>query len=109
MSMLSPYLPDDFGLAHAAAIGLIVVLWGFYTPILRQIGEARELALERQHHRTRRPVTLFADDDFLNAFVTQHPSVRVALLLNDDGEQTLKQRLITNEMTLHVIARTKNK
>lgn len=32
---------------------------------------------------------LFADDDFLNAFVTQHPSVRVALLLNDDGEQSL--------------------
>ncbi|HBK4598798.1 (2,3-dihydroxybenzoyl)adenylate synthase EntE [Klebsiella michiganensis] len=32
---------------------------------------------------------LFADDDFLNAFVTQHPSVRVALLLNDYGEQSL--------------------
>ena len=32
---------------------------------------------------------LFADDDFLNAFVAQHPSVRVALLLNDDGEQSL--------------------
>jgi non-ribosomal peptide synthetase component E (peptide arylation enzyme) len=32
---------------------------------------------------------LFADDDFLNAFVAQHPSVRVALLLNDGGEQSL--------------------
>jgi 2,3-dihydroxybenzoate-AMP ligase len=38
------------------------------------------LIADREH-------ALFADDDFLNAFVAQHASVRVALLLNDGGER----------------------
>ena len=40
------------------------------------------LIADREH-------ALFADDDFLNAFVAQHASVRVALLLNDGGERSL--------------------
>ncbi|VUS77564.1 (2,3-dihydroxybenzoyl)adenylate synthase EntE [Klebsiella spallanzanii] len=40
------------------------------------------LIADREH-------ALFANDVFLNAFVEQHPSVRVALLLNDSGEQSL--------------------
>lgn len=39
------------------------------------------LIADREH-------ALFADDDFLNAFVAQHASVRVALLLNDGGERS---------------------
>jgi len=33
MNGLATYLPEGFGLAHAAAILLILALWGFYTPI----------------------------------------------------------------------------
>jgi uncharacterized membrane protein len=50
MNPLLIYLPLDFGLAHATAIGLIVVLWGFYTPILRLIGRG---SLNSQLHVVR--------------------------------------------------------
>ncbi|WP_421693925.1 DUF599 domain-containing protein [Aestuariivirga sp.] len=50
MSVLNLSLPDDFGLAHGAAIGLIIVLWGFYTPILRQLGRG---SLNSQLHAVR--------------------------------------------------------
>jgi len=50
MNPLTEYLPLDFGLAHATAIGLIVALWGFYTPILRLIGRG---SLNSQLHVVR--------------------------------------------------------
>ena len=40
------------------------------------------LVADRQH-------ALFADDSFLNGFIEQHPSVRVALLRGDSGEYDL--------------------
>ncbi|MGE0971436.1 (2,3-dihydroxybenzoyl)adenylate synthase EntE [Klebsiella sp. WOUb02] len=40
------------------------------------------LIADRQH-------ALFADDSFLNGFIDQHPSVRVALLRGDSGEYDL--------------------
>ncbi|MEI7600172.1 MAG: DUF599 domain-containing protein [Aestuariivirga sp.] len=52
MSTLMAYLPLDFGLAHAAAIVLILVLWGFYTPILGMLGRGSfnsQLHVVRMH------------------------------------------------------------
>ncbi|MTH44851.1 (2,3-dihydroxybenzoyl)adenylate synthase EntE [Intestinirhabdus alba] len=48
----------------------------------RQIEPALLIA-DRRH-------PLFADDDFLNAFVVEHATVRVVQLLNDDGEHNLQ-------------------
>lgn len=50
MSELATYLPDGFGLAHAAAIVLILALWGFYTPILKLLGRG---SLNSQLHAVR--------------------------------------------------------
>ena len=50
MSILSAYLPTDFGLPHALAVALIFGLWGFYTPILRLIGRG---SLNTQLHAVR--------------------------------------------------------
>lgn len=36
---------------------------------------------------------LFAADDFLNAFVSEHSSLRVVLLLNDEGEHNLQNAI----------------
>ncbi|HED3136964.1 (2,3-dihydroxybenzoyl)adenylate synthase EntE [Citrobacter farmeri] len=41
------------------------------------------LIADRQH-------ALFADNDFLNAFITQHKTIRVVHLLNDSGEHCLE-------------------
>lgn len=40
------------------------------------------LIADREH-------ALFADDSFLNGFIAEHPSLRVALLRNDGGERDL--------------------
>jgi uncharacterized membrane protein len=50
MSILAPYLPVDFNLSHAIAIGLIFGLWGLYTPILKVIGRG---SLNMQLHAVR--------------------------------------------------------
>jgi uncharacterized membrane protein len=50
MSTLLAYLPLDLGLAHAAAILLILALWGFYTPILGMLGRG---SLNSQLHAVR--------------------------------------------------------
>ena len=50
MSEFMPYLPMGFGLPHAAAVGLIFALWGFYTPILKLIGRG---SLNTQLHAVR--------------------------------------------------------
>ena len=50
MSELATYLPEGFGLAHAAAIVLILALWGFYTPILKLLGRG---SLNSQLHAVR--------------------------------------------------------
>ena len=50
MSMLNAYLPLGFGIAHLAAIVMILGLWGFYTPILRVIGRG---SLNTQLHAVR--------------------------------------------------------
>jgi len=50
MSTLQVYLPEGFGLAHAAAIVLILALWGFYTPILGLLGRG---SLNSQLHAVR--------------------------------------------------------
>ena len=50
MSMLAPYLPPGFGVAHGAAIVLILALWGFYTPILGLLGRG---SLNSQLHAVR--------------------------------------------------------
>ena len=50
MSTLTAYLPLGFGVAHLAAIALILGLWGFYTPILKLIGRG---SLNTQLHAVR--------------------------------------------------------
>jgi uncharacterized membrane protein len=50
MSTLLAYLPQDFDLTHAAAIVLILALWGFYTPILGMLGRG---SLNSQLHAVR--------------------------------------------------------
>lgn len=50
MSMLTEYLPEDFGLPHAIAVALIFGLWGFYTSILKIIGRG---SLNSQLHAVR--------------------------------------------------------
>jgi uncharacterized membrane protein len=50
MNLNLPFLPIDFTWAHAAAIGLIFFLWGFYTPILGLIGKG---SLNTQLHAVR--------------------------------------------------------
>ena len=50
MTILEPYLPADFGLPHAVAVGLIFGLWGLYTPILKIIGRG---SLNSQLHAVR--------------------------------------------------------
>jgi len=50
MNVLSDYLPAGFGIAHGAAIGLILALWGFYTPILQMLGRG---SLNSQLHAVR--------------------------------------------------------
>ncbi len=50
MSSLAQYLPLGFGLAHLAAILLILCLWGFYTPILGLLGRG---SLNSQLHAVR--------------------------------------------------------
>ena len=50
MSTLTAYLPLGFGVAHLAAIVLILGLWGFYTPILKLIGRG---SLNTQLHAVR--------------------------------------------------------
>jgi uncharacterized membrane protein len=50
MNLLQPFLPIDFGLSHALAIGLIFFLWGLYTPILGIIGRG---SLNTQLHAVR--------------------------------------------------------
>jgi uncharacterized membrane protein len=50
MSDLATYIPQGFGVAHAAAIGLIIGLWGFYTPILKLLGRG---SLNSQLHAVR--------------------------------------------------------
>ena len=50
MSMLNAYLPLGFGIAHLAAIMMILGLWGFYTPILTLIGRG---SLNTQLHAVR--------------------------------------------------------
>lgn len=48
--LAAQYLPAGFGLAHAAAIVLILALWGFYTPILGLLGRG---SLNSQLHSVR--------------------------------------------------------
>ncbi|MFN4141788.1 DUF599 domain-containing protein [Aestuariivirga sp.] len=50
MNMLSPFLPQDLGLAEAIASALIFLLWGLYTPILKLIGRG---SLNMQLHAVR--------------------------------------------------------
>jgi uncharacterized membrane protein len=50
MSDLATYLPEGFGIAHAAAMVLILALWGFYTPILKLLGRG---SLNSQLHAVR--------------------------------------------------------
>jgi uncharacterized membrane protein len=50
MSKIEAYLPLGFGVAHLAAILLILCLWGFYTPILKVIGRG---SLNTQLHAVR--------------------------------------------------------
>jgi uncharacterized membrane protein len=50
MNLLQPFLPIDFGVSHALAIGLIFFLWGLYTPILGIIGRG---SLNTQLHAVR--------------------------------------------------------
>lgn len=50
MSELVTYLPEGFGIAHAAAMVLILALWGFYTQILKLIGRG---SLNSQLHAVR--------------------------------------------------------
>ena len=50
MNDLATYIPQGFGVAHAAAIGLIIALWGFYTPILKLLGRG---SLNSQLHAVR--------------------------------------------------------
>jgi uncharacterized membrane protein len=50
MSEIVTYLPEGFGIAHAAAMVLILALWGFYTPILKLIGRG---SLNSQLHAVR--------------------------------------------------------
>lgn len=49
-AMVAQYLPSGFGLAHAAAMMLILALWGFYTPILGLLGRG---SLNSQLHSVR--------------------------------------------------------
>ena len=49
-ALAAQYLPVGFGAAHAAAIALILALWGFYTPILKVIGRG---SLNTQLHAVR--------------------------------------------------------
>ena len=49
-ALAAQYLPVGFGAAHAAAIALILALWGFYTPILRLLGRG---SLNSQLHAVR--------------------------------------------------------
>jgi len=50
MSMIEAYLPLGLGVAHLAAIAMILGLWGFYTPILKVIGRG---SLNTQLHAVR--------------------------------------------------------
>lgn len=50
MSVSIPFLPADFTLLHAVAVGLIFALWGLYTPILAAIGKG---SLNTQLHAVR--------------------------------------------------------
>ena len=50
MSVFYPYMPADFEWPHAVAIGLIFMLWGFYTPILKIVGRG---SLNSQLHVVR--------------------------------------------------------
>jgi uncharacterized membrane protein len=50
MSEIVTYLPEGFGIAHAAAMVLILALWGFYTPILKLLGRG---SLNSQLHAVR--------------------------------------------------------
>jgi uncharacterized membrane protein len=50
MNMSVPFLPADLTWLHVFAIGLIFVLWGFYTPILGVIGKG---SLNTQLHAVR--------------------------------------------------------
>ena len=50
MNALATYLPEGFGIAHAAAMVLILALWGFYTPILKLLGRG---SLNSQLHAVR--------------------------------------------------------
>lgn len=50
MTELATYIPDGFGIAHAAAMALILALWGFYTPILKLLGRG---SLNTQLHAVR--------------------------------------------------------
>jgi uncharacterized membrane protein len=50
MSEIATYVPEGFGIAHAAAMVLILALWGFYTPILKLIGRG---SLNSQLHAVR--------------------------------------------------------
>ncbi|MCA3561932.1 MAG: DUF599 family protein [Aestuariivirga sp.] len=49
-ALAAEYLPLGFGFAHAAAIVLILALWGFYTPILGLLGRG---SLNSQLHSVR--------------------------------------------------------
>jgi uncharacterized membrane protein len=49
-ALAAGYLPLSFGFAHAAAIVLILALWGFYTPILACLGRG---SLNSQLHSVR--------------------------------------------------------
>ena len=50
IALAAQYLPVGFGAAHAAAIVLILALWGFYTPILGLLGRG---SLNSQLHSVR--------------------------------------------------------
>lgn len=50
MSPMNAYLPLGLGVAHLAAIVMILGLWGFYTPILKVIGRG---SLNTQLHAVR--------------------------------------------------------
>ncbi len=50
MNTLAPFLPADFGGPQAIAAGLIFMLWGLYTPILKLIGRG---SLNSQLHAVR--------------------------------------------------------
>ncbi len=56
------------------------------------------LIADREH-------ALFADDSFLNGFIAEHPSLRVALLRNDGGDAIWQRKLTVRRITLSPIRR----